>query len=152
MNANAASSQTLANNAPDPSLIQFAVESLTCGPKSNESSKKRSHQSQNGNVNIEDAHCSLDNLKQIENALHAVKDYLEKTSDGTTNKLPVEVLAWSIDELSKERTWIEKMNCTTLSRQVHAKLTKEQRQQAANLNIYESRRGQRESVWHKKQE
>ena len=129
--------QTLGNDALQPSLLQFAVEAVTNGPSSNDANKKRSRQSQNGIVKIEDVHCSLDNIKQIENAIGAVVNYLEKTSVGTSNKPAVEVLTWSIVELSKERKWIaQKVNCSKekkQSQQAHAKITKEQRQQAAHL-------------------
>ena len=137
MDANAAL-QAHANDALDPSLISFAVDSVSAVSKFNEeANKKRSRQSPNGIVKINDIHLSLENLKQVESALGAVKVYLKATSDGTKNCPAVDVLQWSIDELSSERRWIsQKLNCTKekkQSQQAHAKVTKAQRQQAAHL-------------------
>lgn len=137
MDANAAL-QAHANDALDPSLISFAVDSVSAVSKFNkEANKKRSRQSPNGIVKINDIHLSLENLKQVESALGAVKVYLKATSNGTKNCPAVDVLQWSIDELSSERRWIsQKLNCTRekkQSQQAHAKVTKAQRQQAAHL-------------------
>ena len=115
MDANAAF-QALTNDALQPSLISFAVESVAAGPISNdESNKKRIRQTQSGVVKLEDVHNSLDNLKQIENAISTAKDYLQATSDGTKNNPAIDVLDWSISQLSisTERNWIsQKVNCT----------------------------------------
>ena len=134
MDANAAF-QALTNDALQPSLISFAVESVTAGPISNdESNKKRIRQTQSGVVKLEDVHNSLDNLKQIELSNSTAKDYLQTTSDGTKNNPGIDVLDWSISQLSisTERNWIsQKVNCTKekkQSQQAHAKVTKGQRQ------------------------
>eukprot|EP00956_Cyclotella_meneghiniana_P002110 scaffold2388_cov57-Cyclotella_meneghiniana.AAC.6 len=132
MDANAAF-QALTNDALQPSLISFAFESVTAGPISNdESNRKRIRQTQSGVVKLEDVHNSLDNLKQIENAISAAKDYLQTTSDGTKNNPAIDVLDWSISQLSTERNWTsQKVNCTKekkQSQQAHVKVTKEQRQ------------------------
>eukprot|EP00956_Cyclotella_meneghiniana_P025897 scaffold54965_cov35-Cyclotella_meneghiniana.AAC.1 len=128
----------ITNDALQPSLVSFAVESVTAGPISNdELNKKRIRQTQSGVVKLEDVHNSLDNLKQIEIAISAAKDYLQATSDGTKNNPAIDVLDWSISQLSTERNWIsKKVNCTKekkQSQQAHAKVTKGQRQQAAHL-------------------
>ena len=100
MDANAAL-QAHADATLDPSLISFAVDSVSAVSKFNEeANKKRSRQSPNGIVKINDIHLSLENLKQVESALGAVKVYLKATSDGTKNCPAVDVLQWSIDELS----------------------------------------------------
>ena len=88
MESNAASSQALGNDAPQPAHVDFAAESLAAGLNANASSQKRSRETKVGVVKIEDIHRSLDNLEQIQNLISAVKNYLTESSDGATKNTP----------------------------------------------------------------
>ena len=145
MESNAASSQALGNDAPQPAHVDFAAESLAAGLNANASSQKRSRETKVGVVKIEDIHRSLDNLEQIQTLISAVKNYLTESSDGATKNTPaVECLEWSVGQLACERKWIsEKLNCSREkkeSKKAHAKVSKEQRQQAAHLTVVANKR------------
>ena len=68
--------------------------------------------------------------------LRALKNCLKENPDASQNQLQVDCLDWAIAQLSTECKWIShSVNHTkekTQSQQAHAKLTKEQRQEAAH--------------------